>query len=172
VLVVPRRGSPYQPLFLNPRLISIPMPDPSVGWRREWFLLWNNADAPLPIFMGDCPIPHPNWGFGVARADLHRLQPPARGRMGIVAQGIDGRGNSVDFFQPRGSTASSMRSDHAYVSGPSFFCPPFLHGVGQHRDQDPGMRDLAKSWLWLGPPKGMALSCLYQPLFLNVSIPV
>jgi hypothetical protein len=50
--------------------------------------------------------------------------------MGIVAQGIDGRGNSVDFFQPRGSTASSMRSDHADVSGPSFSVCPFSMGSG------------------------------------------
>jgi hypothetical protein len=27
------------------------------------------------MFMGDRPIPQPNWEYGVARADLHRLQP-------------------------------------------------------------------------------------------------
>jgi hypothetical protein len=36
------------------------MPDPPVGWRRTWFLLRNDADTPLPMFMGGHPIPHPN----------------------------------------------------------------------------------------------------------------
>jgi hypothetical protein len=54
---------------------SIPMPDPLVEWWRAWFLLRNNADASLPTFLGGCPIPHPNWEYGVVRADLHRLQP-------------------------------------------------------------------------------------------------
>jgi hypothetical protein len=54
---------------------SIPMPDPLVECRRTWFLLRNAADAPLPVFMGGHPIPHPNWVYSVARAELHRLQP-------------------------------------------------------------------------------------------------
>jgi hypothetical protein len=37
--------------------------------------LRNDADTPLPAFMGGCPIPHPSWGYGVAWRDLHRLQP-------------------------------------------------------------------------------------------------
>jgi hypothetical protein len=42
------------------------MSDPSVGWQRVWFFLRNNADAPLPVFMGCDPIPQPKWGYGVA----------------------------------------------------------------------------------------------------------
>jgi hypothetical protein len=38
-------------------------------------LLRNDADAPLPRFMGGCLVPHPNFEYGVAEADLHRLQP-------------------------------------------------------------------------------------------------
>jgi hypothetical protein len=54
---------------------SILMPDPLIGWRRAWFLLRNDADAPLPTFTGGRPVPHPNWEYGVAWADLHMLQP-------------------------------------------------------------------------------------------------
>jgi hypothetical protein len=53
---------------------SILMSDPLVGWRRTWFLLRNGADTLFPVFMGGCPIPHPNWEYGVAQTDLHRLQ--------------------------------------------------------------------------------------------------
>jgi hypothetical protein len=49
------------------------MPDPLVGWRRAWFLLRNDADVSLPTFMGGRPVPHPNWEYDVARADLHKL---------------------------------------------------------------------------------------------------
>jgi hypothetical protein len=52
-----------------------PMSDPPAGWRKVWFFLRNDADMPLPVFMGGHPIPHPNWEYGVAGADLHRLQP-------------------------------------------------------------------------------------------------
>jgi hypothetical protein len=44
-------------------------------WQREWFFLWNDADAPLLVFTGNRPIPQPNWGYGVARRDTHKLQP-------------------------------------------------------------------------------------------------
>jgi hypothetical protein len=54
---------------------SIPMPDHLVRWRRASFLLRNDIDTPLPAFTGGHPIPHPNWEYGVAWADLHRLQP-------------------------------------------------------------------------------------------------
>jgi hypothetical protein len=54
---------------------SFPQPDPLVGWQKAWFLLKNEADAPLPTFTGDRPIPHPNWEHGVARTDFPRLQP-------------------------------------------------------------------------------------------------
>jgi hypothetical protein len=52
---------------------SISMLNPPVGWRRAWFLLRNNTDAPIPVFMRGRPVPHPNWDYGVAQADIHRL---------------------------------------------------------------------------------------------------
>jgi hypothetical protein len=51
------------------------MPDFPVRWWRPWFLLRDDADAPLPMFMGSSPVPHPNWGYGVAQMDLRKLQP-------------------------------------------------------------------------------------------------
>jgi hypothetical protein len=39
---------------------SILMPEPSVGWWRAWFLLRNDANTLLPVFLGGCPIPHPS----------------------------------------------------------------------------------------------------------------
>jgi hypothetical protein len=37
--------------------------------------LRNDADVPLLVFTGSCPIPQPKWGYGVAQKDLYRLQP-------------------------------------------------------------------------------------------------
>jgi hypothetical protein len=54
---------------------SILVPDPPVGWWRALFLLMNDANTPLLAFIGVRPIPHPNWEYGVARAELHRMQP-------------------------------------------------------------------------------------------------
>jgi hypothetical protein len=51
------------------------MSDPLIGWRKVWFFLRNNADAPLPVFMGSCPIAQPKWGYGVAQQYIRRLQP-------------------------------------------------------------------------------------------------
>jgi hypothetical protein len=39
---------------------SFPQPDSPVRWRKAWFLLKNEADAPVPVFTGGRPIPHPN----------------------------------------------------------------------------------------------------------------
>jgi hypothetical protein len=39
---------------------SILVPDPPLGWRRAWFLLRNDTDAPLFAFTGVRPIPSPN----------------------------------------------------------------------------------------------------------------
>jgi hypothetical protein len=48
---------------------------PPDGWWKVWFFPRNDTDAPLPVFTGSRPIPQPNWGYGVAQRDLHRLQP-------------------------------------------------------------------------------------------------
>jgi hypothetical protein len=52
-----------------------PLSGSSDGWQKVWFFLRNDADTLLPVFTGSHPIPQPNWGYGVARRDLCRLQP-------------------------------------------------------------------------------------------------
>jgi hypothetical protein len=37
----------------------ISLSDPPVGWPKAWLLLKNDADAPLPAFMGGCLVPFP-----------------------------------------------------------------------------------------------------------------
>jgi hypothetical protein len=54
---------------------SFSHPNPPVGWQKAWFLLRNEADAPLHAFTGGRPIPHPNWEHGVAQTDFPMLQP-------------------------------------------------------------------------------------------------
>jgi hypothetical protein len=41
---------------------NLPMPRSMKGWQKKWFYLRNNASAPLPVFMGSCPIPLLSWG--------------------------------------------------------------------------------------------------------------
>jgi hypothetical protein len=44
-------------------------------WQKIWIFLRNDVVMSLPVFMGNCPIPQPNLGYGVAMKDLHKLQP-------------------------------------------------------------------------------------------------
>jgi hypothetical protein len=44
----------------------LPMFDCPVGWWKLWFCFRNDADIPLPVFMGSRPVPQPKWGYGVA----------------------------------------------------------------------------------------------------------
>jgi hypothetical protein len=53
----------------------LPMSESADGRQKIWFFPRNNADAPLPIFTVNLPVPHPNWEYGVARRDLRKLQP-------------------------------------------------------------------------------------------------
>jgi hypothetical protein len=61
-----RRVDPYFHLLTS---------GPTDGWRKVWFYLRNDTDAPLPVFTGSRPVPQPSWGYGMAQRDLHRLQP-------------------------------------------------------------------------------------------------
>jgi hypothetical protein len=51
------------------------MSDLPVGWQKVWFFLRNDADAPLPMFTGNHPVPQPKWGYSVAQQYICRLQP-------------------------------------------------------------------------------------------------
>jgi hypothetical protein len=35
----------------------LPMSNPLVGWRKVWFIFWNDTDVLLPIYTGSRPIP-------------------------------------------------------------------------------------------------------------------
>jgi hypothetical protein len=54
---------------------NLPMPRSMKGWQKKWFYLRNNVSALLPTFTSNCPIPLPNWGYGVVRKDLDKLRP-------------------------------------------------------------------------------------------------
>jgi hypothetical protein len=69
---------------------SILLLDPSVRWRKAWFLLKNDADTSLPVFMGGRPIPHPIWEYSVAQDDLRRLQPLLEIVQGLLQSGLMG----------------------------------------------------------------------------------
>jgi hypothetical protein len=77
-------GNEVDPYF------SILMPNPPVGWRRAWFLLRNDTDASLPVFMSGSTIPHPNWEYGVAQANLHRLHRLLEIVRGLLQRGLTG----------------------------------------------------------------------------------
>jgi hypothetical protein len=49
--------------------------NPLAGWRRQWFFLKNDIDAPLLAVTGRHPTTQPNWGYGVAKKDIHKLRP-------------------------------------------------------------------------------------------------
>jgi hypothetical protein len=67
--ILVRTGPGYDAYF------SILQPDSSVGWRKVWFLLKNEADVPLSAFIGGCPNPHPNSEHGVTWIDLPGCSP-------------------------------------------------------------------------------------------------
>jgi hypothetical protein len=54
---------------------DLPMSESTDGWQNVWFFLRNDTDVPLPVFTGSHLVPQPNWGYRVARRDLHRVQP-------------------------------------------------------------------------------------------------
>jgi hypothetical protein len=93
------------------------MPDPPDGWWKVWFLLRNDTDVVLPVFKGSHPIPQPNWGYGVDRIDLHRLQPLHEVVQQLWRMGADGCGPPADLFQPLCLTALSAANALVDVSG-------------------------------------------------------
>jgi hypothetical protein len=86
------------------------------GWRKVWFFFKNDADAPLPVLMGIRPVPQPNWGYGVARRDLHRLQPLCEVVQQLRREWADEPGPSTGLFQPPGSTTAPTSDGHVDVS--------------------------------------------------------
>jgi hypothetical protein len=73
----------------------LPMFGPSDGWWKVWFFLTNDVDAPLPVFMGNRPIPQVSWGYRVPKNDLHWLQPLCEVVQQLLCEGLMG----VDLLQ-------------------------------------------------------------------------
>jgi hypothetical protein len=53
---------------------DLPMPESPKGWQKLWFFFRNYVAALLVMFMGNRPIPQPNWGHRVAKKKLQKLQ--------------------------------------------------------------------------------------------------
>jgi hypothetical protein len=79
----------------------LPMSRSVDGWRKVWFFLRNDADAPLPVFTGSHPVPQPNWGYGVARRYLRRLQPLCEVVQQLWREGLTGTDFLWTFFSRR-----------------------------------------------------------------------
>jgi hypothetical protein len=90
-----RSGHGVDPYF------HLPMSRPSDGWRKVWFFLRNNTDSLLPVFTSSRPIPQPNWGYGVARQDLRRLQPLHEVIQQLLHGGLKGADLLGTFFSYR-----------------------------------------------------------------------
>jgi hypothetical protein len=60
------------------------------GWQKKWFYLWNDIDVPLPTFTGNRPVLQPNWGYGVVKKDLGKLQPLREVVQQLQREGLTG----------------------------------------------------------------------------------
>jgi hypothetical protein len=79
--------------------------------------------------------------------------------LGITAKGTDGHGDYAHLFQLRDPTASSMRSDHADVSGVKLSQLPLLRRAGRYGAQHLNTGGSSfwgrpESWLRPDPPEG------------------
>jgi hypothetical protein len=54
VVIHAKSGQGTDPYF------NIPTPKSMKEWRKQWFYLMNDADAPLPTFIGNHPVSQPN----------------------------------------------------------------------------------------------------------------
>jgi hypothetical protein len=67
------------------------MPDLLVRWRRAWFLLRDDTDAPLPTIMGSRPRPPYQLGVWCGSNGPQQTATLVGGHLGIVAKGTDER---------------------------------------------------------------------------------
>jgi hypothetical protein len=84
---------------VNP-YFHLPMSESMNGWQKVWFFLKNDANVSLPMFVASHPVPQHNWGYEVARKDLHRLQTLCEVIQQLWREGL----TVADLFQPPGST--------------------------------------------------------------------
>jgi hypothetical protein len=77
------------------------------------------------MFTGGRPIPHPYWEYGVAWADLHRLQPLLEIVWGLLQRGLAGAKIMRTFFS-RGVRLLCQQEATAQMSpGSSCLVCPF-----------------------------------------------
>jgi hypothetical protein len=94
------------------------------------FFLRNDADAPLPMFMGSRPAPDPTGGYNVAQKDLRRIQPLRE----VVQQLLQGELTGADllrtFFSHR--VQPLRRREMTLWMYPGLSCPdhPFSTQLG------------------------------------------
>jgi hypothetical protein len=62
--------------------------------------LKNEADAPLLVFTGGCPVPHPDWEHNETRIDIPRLQPLLETIRVLQQKGLTDEGILQTFFSP------------------------------------------------------------------------
>jgi hypothetical protein len=82
---------------------DLPIPKSVNEWQKIWFSLRNDAATLLPIFMGNCPVPQPNWGHGLAKKDHCKLQPLYES-FNSYGRRADSRAPSANIFEPSSST--------------------------------------------------------------------
>jgi hypothetical protein len=106
-------------------------------------LLKNEADMPLPTFMGGYPIPHPNWENGVAQTDFPRMQPLLEFVQGLLQKGLTGKEILWTFLSHE---VNPLRQQEVVVKVPlapgCLVPPPFPDQVALR--QTPGCKGL---WL-------------------------
>jgi hypothetical protein len=104
---------------------DLPMSESTDGWQKIWFFFRNNAITPLPVFMGNRRVPQPNWGYGVVRKDLRKLQPLHK-----VVQQLQQEGLTVvhllwTFFSCRVQSLHQRVTTMWLYLGPSYPDRPF-----------------------------------------------
>jgi hypothetical protein len=74
--------------------------------------LRNTTDASLPVLTGNRPAPQPSWGYGVARWDIHKLEPLREVVQQLQQAGLMG----ADLCQPPHSAPSVVGGNNVDVS--------------------------------------------------------
>jgi hypothetical protein len=82
------------------------------------------------MFMGGRPVPQPNWGYGLVRTDLHRLQPLREAAQWLWRGGLNGADLLQTLFNRWVQPLCQREMTMWMYPGPS--CPdcPFFEELG------------------------------------------
>jgi hypothetical protein len=110
--------------------IDLPMYESTHRWWKIWFFLRNDVAALLHLFMGNRPVPQPNWVQSGQEGPL-QVVVLARGHSTVAAGWADARAPSTNHFQPPGSTAPLASDSNVAIFGAN--CPnhPFSKELGE-----------------------------------------